>query len=222
MRGVHGAQVVPRVVEPHRRHGRHQAWVVRVGDGVKITWHDACLLQTPFRSGVWQLPSRERHRAFPVLAPAEPVLFRGCDGLAVDDQCGGWVMKDGVETKDLHLGSLRQESWWAARYPGLLCSHAVPMRPASIRRQAATTSPTVTSAMERAVKTTCGPSRGAHVRGRGPKIRIDGVPVAVARCATPVSPATSSRAAETSETSSEMLVRPARSYSGGNPAAAAT
>ncbi len=100
--GVGLAQVVPRVVEAQLLGRPGEVGVVGVGDGVDVGDVQAGGAQAPARGQLGQLPGGERHRTLAVLAPGEPLLLRGGNRLAVDDQRGSGIVEQGVDAEDLH------------------------------------------------------------------------------------------------------------------------
>src|SRR5581483_10714889 len=63
---------------------------------VELVRRDAGALEAPARRLLGELPRRERHRWLAVLPATEPLLFRGGDDLAVDDDRGRGVVEHGV------------------------------------------------------------------------------------------------------------------------------
>jgi hypothetical protein len=100
--GVVDAQVVPRVVEAQRGGVAGQARVEGVRHRVEVTRAQAGLLKTPGGGQLGQLPRGERNGTLAVLAPAEPLLLRSRHHLTVDDQGGGRIVEDRVDTQNSH------------------------------------------------------------------------------------------------------------------------
>jgi hypothetical protein len=77
-----------------------QRGVVGVGDRVQARRLQPRLRQAPCRRLIGQLPGREGDRQLSVLAPAQPLLLDRRHGLAVEDQGGGRVVENRVDTED--------------------------------------------------------------------------------------------------------------------------
>jgi hypothetical protein len=81
---------------------RGERGVVGVGDGVEVAGLEAGPLEAEPHRFLRQLPGRERHGRFPVLAAAEALLLRGRHRHPVDHDRRGGVVEDGVDSQDLH------------------------------------------------------------------------------------------------------------------------
>src|SRR4051794_16075937 len=168
---VERAQALPLV-------GRDVAWrrrqrgIVGVADGVDVVGPQAGVAQAPRDGLLGQLPGREGHAGLAVLAPAEALLLGGRDDATVDHDGGGGVVEDGVDAEDRgHAMASRTSCGCRVKRPGSGRSPlGSPRRPAHSTRW-----------RERSGG---GPQWAGGV---GPKRTTDGVPSAVARCATPVS-----------------------------------
>ncbi len=76
--------------------------IVRVGDRIEIRRFELREAERPACRLFRQLPRREGHANFAVLAPREALLFGGGDDRAVDDQRDGGIVKDRIDPKDSH------------------------------------------------------------------------------------------------------------------------
>ena len=99
---VRGAQVVPRIGEAELLGRPGQRGVERVGHHVDVGRGQPALGEAPGRRLLRQLPGRERNRALSVLAPAEALLLRRRDDLAVHDERGRRVVIDRVDAEHPH------------------------------------------------------------------------------------------------------------------------
>src|SRR5690606_16558471 len=102
-------------------------------------------VEAPAHRELGQLPGREGDRALAVLAPAEPLLLRGSDDLAVDDEGSRRVVIDRIDAENSHKSQIlrdwvkvgqpvRGQPWRAsallAPRTASRTSGAVPARPA--------------------------------------------------------------------------------------------
>ena len=79
---------------------RRERRVVRVRDRVELGRLEPRLGEAERHRLLRQLPGGERHGRLAVLAAGEALLLGGGDGLAVDDERGGRIVEDGIDSED--------------------------------------------------------------------------------------------------------------------------
>lgn len=103
---VKSSQAFPLVCGDVVGGGRRHRRIVGVRDRVEILRREAGLLETPRRRLPRNLPRGKRHRRLSVLAPGEPLLFRGGRDLAIHHERGSRIVQHSVDAKNAHCGPL--------------------------------------------------------------------------------------------------------------------
>ena len=102
---IHGAQVIPGIIQTHLLGRAHQARVIGKADQVDLGGTDPAFREAPAGGGERLLPGGERHRPLAVLAPGEALLLGGRRHRAVDDQRSRRVVKDRIDPQHAHAAS---------------------------------------------------------------------------------------------------------------------
>jgi hypothetical protein len=96
------SQRLPAVGRDVPVHGRRERWIVGICDRVEVSGLESRALEAPGRRLLRQLPGREGNGNLAVLAAAEALLLgRGHDP-AADDDGGGRIVKNRVDSQDVH------------------------------------------------------------------------------------------------------------------------
>ena len=120
---------------------RREVGVVRVRDRVEVGRLEPRLGQAERHRLLGQLPGRERHGRLAVLAAREALLLGGGDDLAVDDERGGRIVEDGIDSEDRGHGVAVTPLREALRSGGRSSPRSVGPRHRATRRQAAPPGP---------------------------------------------------------------------------------